>query len=193
MKFFAFTMFLWVISAGISNADNHPPSDAELLTTVLSKAVQNLHATHNPFPGKTVIVSYSSGLRPSNRARETIESVLTDLGLAITNDVDKADISLIISITDAWILFLTHNKSYTRTVSMTVHIKCLDTLNRVISAIKHEDTISDDISANYLKETDDAKRFCKSVKRRKIERKSGRLRLFSFILLTGTLVYFSLH
>ena len=191
MKYFIiiFTVFFW----GAENAAGNigPLSDSEALTAVLSTAVQLTLEQHNPVAGKTLSISYTSQIKPHKRARAAVEAVLTGFGCSITNSVVKADLKLVIAITGARIIIQPHKDGFIRTVSAIVHVKCLDSSNKILLASGREETLTEKIPSKFFESTDDGENFCKSIKRHVVERNNTNMRLISFVILTGILVYFA--
>ena len=190
MKLCILTLFFWFTFIE-TPAAAHIPSDAEVLSTGLSTAIQKLLNTSEPFPGKLIFISYSSGFLPSNLARETVEAFFTGYGCAIVGNEDKANVRVLISITDARVILNTHNNEYNRTVWITVHLKCLDSSHRVLFASGQEEIINDVLPKKFLRLTDDSERFCENVQRRIIKKNNGMLLFLSFALITGILSYFA--
>jgi hypothetical protein len=191
MKFLVFKLILLFTITTVIQAENRPPSDAAALTAVLSTAVRKFLEPHNHFPGKTVSLKFSPPYTPSKSSRQAVEVVLTGFGYAITDNAHKADFSLDIAITDARVIIQPDNNGFSRTVLMQAHFKYLDSSRMVILASGHEEMYEDELSRQFLRQTDDSNHFCNNSMRITIEKYRGRVRLISFIILTGILVYFA--
>ena len=191
MKFFVFKLILLFTITTAIQAENRPPSDAAALTAVLSTSVRKFLEPHNHFQGKTVSLTFSPPYTPSNSSQQAVEVVLTGFGYAITDNEHKADFSLDIAITDARVIIQPHKNGFSRTVFMKAHFKYLDSSRMVILASGHEEMYEDELSGQFLRQTDDSNHFCNNSTRITIEKNRGRVRLISFIILTGVLVYFA--
>ena len=191
MKFLLIFLSVFFLGAGNTAGNIEPPSDTEALTAVLSKAVQLILEPHNPVAGKTLSISYTSQIKPHKKARAAVEAVLTDFGCSITDSSGNAGLKFVIAITGAHIIIQPHKDGVTRTVSMIVHVKCLDPSNKVILASGREEILTEKIPSKYIESTDDGENFCNSIKRHIVERNNTNMRLISFIFITGILVYFA--
>ena len=191
MKFLMLFLPVFFLGAGNTAGYIEPPSDSEALTAVLSTAVQSIFEPHNPVAGKTLAISYTSQIKPHKRARTAVEAVLTGFGCSITDSGENVDLKLVIAITSARIIIQPHRDGVTRTVSAIVHVKCLDSSNKVILASGREETLKDKILSKFLESTDDGETFCNNIKRHVAERNNTNLRFISFVIITGILVYYA--
>ena len=176
---------------GALYAEVHTLSDAEALITVLTTAIQNLLDSQDSFTGKTVALRFSSPCELSKRTRDAVEWVISGYGKAITYSENKPGCLLFITVTDSHITLQPHHDGFTRTVSVTVHIKCVDASRKVIFASGRDEYSVDELSAGIIGLTDDSAHFCKKIQRRIVKKESGKFRIYSALFFTGILAYFS--
>ncbi len=191
MKDYILAVFLLMHFSGFSAAEGRVPGDAEALAAVFSTGLHKILDQHNPLPCNMITISYSQTHPLSKYAQKTAEALLTSGGLAITDNVQKADCMLLIAITDARIILQKSDVNFARTLSMTIHVKCVNTFQEVLLAYGCTETMTDVVPKRFLGVTDNGKRFSKDITRQIIQRNHWKLMVFSFIILTGTLVYFA--
>lgn len=191
MRKFILSAFLLLTTYGLLSADTRIPSDSEVINSVLSTGFRNIMESHTPLPGKTIAISYLPSFILTEWSRRTIDAILTNSGLTITDIESKADLTLVFTITSTRLILSPHDEGYTRTVQMTIHAKFLDASRKVIIASKREEQYTDIVPLRFLKSTDDCSRFSPDIERHVIKSNRGGLLLWSFILLTGALVYFA--
>lgn len=191
MKLCVVIVIIATVTAGFSHAEDHVSSDFVVLSEVLSLGIQKIVKSHSPFHGKTVFVSYPHGIVLSSKTKETVEALFTGEGFSVTLIKQNADYTFSITITDLRLLFLRKNKHFNRTVAMNIHIKCMDASRKVIFASGHEETYTDIITGNNIRYTDDCKQFSEEIQRQFIKKKSEGIRMISFVLITGILIFFA--
>ena len=185
-----FLLFL-AFTAGSSSAGDRVPYDAEVLNNVFKAGINQLLNSHKPLSGEKVALTFSNFITLSHSARETAEALFTACGLSITDDEQTADFSFVISLNEARILLYPVKSGYQRRVSIMIHIKCLDSEKRVLWASGHEGITNDVVPKHQIDSTNDGERFCNAVKRHILKQNYRKLRVFSFIIITGTLAYFA--
>lgn len=167
------------------------PSDAEVLNRVFEVGINQLLEPHKPLSGEKVALAFSGFITLSHSARETTEAIFTACGLSITDNGHTADFSFVIYLNEARIILYPVKGGYRRRVSIIIHMKCMDADKRVLWASGHEEISNDSVPEQQIDSTNDGERFCNAVKRRIIKRSYGKLRVFSFIIITGTLAFFA--
>lgn len=181
----------WIMWTANAAEGNEPLSDSEVLTSALSSAVQTLLEPQNNLEGAAVHIAYAQFCTPSRRSREILETILTRLGCALTDAVYDADYRLTVAITDARVVLMAVESGYRRTVSVMVHVTCLDNAHRVVIAAGREETVTDEIASKALDATDNSAQFCSTAKRYVVEKNGINLRSISFIVFSAILVYFA--
>jgi len=185
------TAFLATCAAATGKADTRAPSDCESLAGVFTKALTNILKTKPRLQNSKVLVSYSPRCTPPEHAREAVEVVLTGLGASITDEEERADLRLTVSLTEARVILVGDDGRYCRTISVTVHAMCVDSSGKVLFAEGRNETVGDTVPAEELDSTDDGNRFCGNVERHVIERGGLGLRVYSLVLLSALLVFFA--
>ena len=120
-----------------------------------------------------------------------MKAVISGYGSAITDNKHTTDCMLNITATDARVILQPHNEGFIRTVWVTVHVKCLDSSRKIIFASGRNELFEDKLSTRFLGLTDDSTHFCGAVRRIILKKDSGKVLLFSALILTGILSYFA--
>jgi len=191
MKKIVITLIVIAVATSSLRAEQHILSDFDVLTDVLSQGIKKIIILHSPFPGKTVTVSYSHGIKLSSKTKETVEALFTSEGFFITPETYYPDYRFTISITDARIILQRKKGQINRSVWVKIHIKCINASQNVIFASSHVESYLDIIPRSHIQQTDDSKQFSKDIHRKSIKKNYDRLRLGSFVIITGILVYFA--
>ena len=192
MKVFVIVLWMCLSFKGILLADSHPATDAEVLINVLSTAIQKiLEPHHSLLPGETVALEFFSPCVLSRRARDAVEAIVSDYGSAITDNKRTSGCRLFMNVTDARVLIQPHDKEFTRTVWVTVHMKCLDSSGKVLFASGRDERFEDELSSEFLGLTDDSAHYCDTFQRSIVKKERGSVRFFSAVVITGILAYFA--
>lgn len=191
MKCFIITLIILVGTVSSLTAEEPVPSDCDVLTDLLSLGIRNSMNSHSSFGGTTAIVSYPHGVRLSAQTKEAIEALFTAEGFSLTPEARNADYRFTIAVTDARVILQKIKKQVERSVSVTVHISCTDSSQRVIFASGHRESYMATIPENLMNQTDDSRKFSEYISRVVFPKNHDLLRITTLVLIMGTLLYYA--
>ena len=192
MKTIILLLILLLHTSEILYAGKPVPTDADVCADLLSAAIEKILSGNTRIPGRTVRLTYSHGIQLSPMASETVDALITSLGLSITNSMNKAETTIDISVTDISIILLSQNGCFNRTVALSVHLKCLDASGTVLLASGSRETAQDVIpEKKFARSTDNGHMFGRGVKRTVIAQDYTKFMVVTLLVIIAALVYYS--
>ena len=168
------------------------PTDADVCADLLSAAVEKILSGNTRIPGSSVRLTYSHGIQLSPSVSEIVNALVTSLGFSITNSINNAETTIDISVTDISIILLSQNGCFNRTVSLSVHLKCLDASGTVLLASGSRETAQDIIpKKKFARQTDNGHMFGRGIKRTVIEQNYTKFTVVTLLVIIAALVYYS--
>ncbi|MFC1537909.1 hypothetical protein ACFL6H_00670 [Candidatus Latescibacterota bacterium] len=195
MKKILIIVLLAVVSTGSSGAENSVPADLDILTGLFSKGIKKIIKSYAPRSleksAEKAFVSYSHGIELSGKTKAYFESVLTEYGLSVTNDRNKADYTFAVAVTSARVILISKGDDFERTVQINVRLKSVHSNGNVLFADSSSETYSDSITKKSARSTNNTGSFSKGLNRQVIMGRFNRSRFASLIVICGILAYFA--
>lgn len=165
--------------------------DSEVLSGLIAGALTDIVGTQARIQdGKTVIV-YSPARVPGDIVKRMVEASLTALGHTISKEASNGTSRCEIMLSDAAVSLKKRDGRCHRTVSVTVHVRWTNDSGEILAADYRTKTASDNIGADECEKTDDCGVAIEGLTRTSIEKGRITTRIVSFLILSGTLIYFA--
>ncbi len=188
------TIIILFILTGISIsafASEPVPTDAEVCNALLSKAAGEILSGRILSTDKTVRLRFSGGLPLSSNARTTLDALMTGSGFSISGSYDTADFVFDIAVTDISIVLMKKKSRFDRTVSLTIHMKCLDPGSSVIFAAGATVKADDAVPRNHENQTDDSHLFSSDAVRTVTGKNHTKTMAATLLFISCILAYFA--
>ncbi|MFC1540870.1 hypothetical protein ACFL50_00290 [Candidatus Latescibacterota bacterium] len=195
MKKILIIVLLAVVSTVSSGAENSVPADLDILTGLFSKGIKKIIKSYAPRSfeksDKIAFVSYSHGIELSFKTKAYFESVITEYGLSVTTDRNKADYTFTVAVTSARVILISKGDDFERTVQINVRLKCFEFSGNVLFAGRGSETYSDSITKKSARNTNNSGSFSRDLRRQIILPQFNKIRIASLFIITGILAYFA--
>jgi len=188
MRFGILTLTLLLL-AGSSPAADIPPSDATVLTGLLSRHIERYAGFIDTSPGIPVILD--TGDTPDAAAREFLEAWFTSRGAVIDRSGVTGLYRLSVAISEAVVIIQRDGGTSSRTVKLTITSTLRDSGGTIFDGATTTELYTDEYDTAFAPSTDDSRQFMPDIRRMEIDRQFPRTAVASLLVILGVLAYFA--
>lgn len=184
-------LIILLLFPGLSSARPNVPTDSEILEDIYAQSLRKLLPKAEV--ARRLKLSWNSGFVPSIRARTVTETVLSSLGYSLSDSVREGDRRLIIMITDARCTAEKKGREFERFLSLTIHVRCVDSSGTIVYARGCERSFADRFQKSFLDVTDTSGQFSREIRRSVLKKRPDTVTVLSFLAILTTLTFFALE
>lgn len=170
------------------HAVDYSRTDAEMLAYAIRSCIDSLAVMDVLPDGGAVAVKYSNPSRWSRFAFNAVESALTSHGYVISDSLDLAEWSLSLDMEEFRVIFYEDGKNWRRSTIAGFYYAVMDSTGTVLKAGRISATEHDTLSGRH-EFYNDIINFSPTARRSVIRHESGWLRIISFALFTGVILW----
>ena len=181
-------LLIMILGASTAYTGARTLSDAEMLADTLTACIDSLTAMDEFPEAGAVMVRYATPAHWSGFASRTVESAITFQGFTIADSLNRAEWWLSLESEEFRVILQGDGKSWKRTAMTAFHYTVMDSTGTIFNA-GHIARTANDVISGMQDEYDDVSRFGPAARRSVLRHESGRLRVASFLLFTGTIIW----
>lgn len=166
-------------------------SDSAVFAQLVVTAIEDITSDNGNITDAGMVLMFMPPHCPDKAFVTTVEAGLTARGIKLANATSADARRCEIVITDAAIIIDKRTDIVHRTAASTIHVRLFDASGALIAAGNLKRSVTDEIPDTMIAATDDFGRSFAGRSRTIIEKKSGRFRIASFIVIVTALGYYA--